>query len=257
MINFTEAQILGWVTPLLWPFLRALALFTALPVLGTRVVPARVRIALAGFIALAAQSTLPPLSPEVASMALDAPQALLLVMQQLLIGLAIGFAVRVVFTAVEFAGEVIGLQMGLNFAGFFDPLSASTATASSRFYGTLVAWLFIVINGHLIVIAALVQSFSAFPIGPEPFEFLRATQPHRWGAEIFSTGLWIALPLISLLMFVNLALGAISRVAPQINIFAIGFPVTLGLGLLGLLLTLPTMQMPFTMALERLLDNFR
>jgi flagellar biosynthesis protein FliR len=147
--------------------------------------------------------------------------------------------------------------MGLNFAGFFDPVSAGTATASSRFFGTTVAWLFIVINGHLIVIAALAQSFQAFPVGPEPFAFLRAVQPHRWGAEIFSTGLWIALPLITMLLFVNLVLGAVSRVAPQINIFAIGVPVTLGVGLLGLLLTLPALQQPFTMALERALSSFR
>jgi flagellar biosynthetic protein FliR len=165
--------------------------------------------------------------------------------------------VRLVFAAVEFAGEIIGLQMGLNFAGFFDPISATTATATSTFFGTSVAWLFIVINGHLLVIAALVQSFSAFPVGPEPFAFLHQVQPQRWGAELFSTGLWIALPLITMLLFVNLVLGAISRVAPQINIFAVGFPVTLGVGLLGLLLTLPALQTPFTMALDRLLDNFR
>jgi len=256
MLTVNEAQIMGWLTPVLWPFLRALALFTALPVLGTRAVPTRVRIALAAFIALAAQPML-PLSAEVARIPLDSPLALLLVLQQLVIGLSLGFAVRLVFAAVEFAGEVVGLQMGLNFAGFFDPLSASTATATSRFFGTLVAWLFIVSNGHLLVIGALVQSFDAFPVGPEPFAFLREMQPHRWGAEIFSTGLWIALPLVTMLLFVNLVLGFISRVAPQINIFAIGFPVTLGVGLLGLMLTLPLMAQPFTMALDRLLQHFR
>lgn len=256
MLTFSEAQFLQWVSPLLWPFLRALALFTALPVLGTRTVPARVRIALAAFIALAAQPSLPGVAPG-AEVALDSPAALLLVVQQLVIGLSLGFAVRLVFAAVEFAGEIIGLQMGLNFAGFFDPLSASAATASSRFFGTIVAWLFIVLNGHLLVIAALVQSFSAFPVGPEPFAFLHQVQPQRWGAEIFSTGLWIALPLVTMLLFVNFVLGAISRVAPQINIFAIGFPVTLGVGLLGLLLTLPALSTPFTMTLERLLEQFR
>jgi len=253
MITFDEAQILAFISPLIWPFLRALALFTALPVLGSRTVPARVRIALAAFIALAAQASLPPM-PVVA---LDSPLALMLVAQQLVIGLSLGFAVRVVFAAVEFAGEIIGLQMGLNFAGFFDPLSASTATATSRFFGTMVAWLFIAINGHMLVIMALVHSFSAFPVGPEPFAFVRTMLPHQWGAEIFSTGLWIALPLVTLLLFVNLVLGAISRVAVQINIFAIGFPVTLGMGLLGMLLMLPWLQQPFTMTLERLIENFR
>jgi flagellar biosynthesis protein FliR len=254
LITFTEQQLLAWITPVLWPFLRALALFSALPVLSQRTVPMRVRIALAAFIAIAAQPTLPA-APQVDWNSL--PQLLPLVAQQMIIGLALGFAVRLVFAAVEFAGEIVGLQMGLNFAGFFDPISAGTATASSRFFGTTIAWMFIVINGHLIVIAALVQSFQAFPVGPEPFAFLREVQPHRWGAEIFSTGLWIALPLITLLLFVNLVLGAVSRVAPQMNIFAIGFPVTLAVGLLGLLFTLPALQMPFTMALERLLTNFR
>ncbi|MBL8340271.1 MAG: flagellar biosynthetic protein FliR [Rubrivivax sp.] len=254
MITFTEAQLLAWITPLVWPFLRALALFSALPVLGQRTVPMRVRIALAAFIALAAQPVLPAPPP----LALDSlPQLLPLVAQQMVIGLALGFSVRLVFAAVEFAGELIGLQMGLNFAGFFDPISAGTATPSSRFFGTTIAWLFIVINGHLIVIAALAQSFQAFPVGPEPFAFLRSVQPHRWGADLFSTGLWIALPIITMLLFVNLVLGAVSRVASQINIFSIGFPITLTVGLLGLLLTLPALQTPFTMALERALAAFR
>lgn len=253
MITFTEAQVLAWITPYLWPFLRALALFTSLPVLGTRSVPVRVRIGLAALIALAAQPSL----PEVAPVPLDSPLAFGLVAQQVLIGLTLGFAVRVVFAAIEFAGEIIGLQMGLNFAGFFDPISASAATATSRLYGTTIAWLFIVINGHLLIIAALIQSFTAFPVGPEPFAFLKAVQPWRWGGEIFRTGLWIALPLIAMLLFVNLVLGTISRVASQINVFAVGFPVTLGVGLLGILLTLPMMQTPFTMALERLLSLFQ
>jgi flagellar biosynthesis protein FliR len=257
VITFSEAQIAAWMAPLVWPFLRALALFTSLPVLGTRTVPLRVRISLAALIAIAAQPTLPPLAPEVASVVLGSPQSLLLVLQQVVIGLSLGFAVRVVFAAVEYAGEVTGLQMGLNFAGFFDPVSATSATASSRFFGTMVAWLFIVMGGHLIVIAALVQSFSAFPVGPEPFAFVRQMQPHRWGAEIFATWLWIALPLVTMLLFVNLVLGAISRVAPQINIFAIGFPITLSVGLLGLLMTLPALQAPFTMTLEKLLEQFR
>ena len=176
--------------------------------------------------------------------------------QQVLIGVSLGFAVRLVFAAVELGGELIGLQMGLNFAGFFDPATASQGTASGKFFGTMVAFLFIIINGHLALIAALVRSFQAFPAGPEPFAFLRAAQPHVWGTEIFMLGLWIALPLIGMLLFVNLVLGVISRVAPQINIFAIGFPITLAVGLLGMLLTLPLMQQPFTMALERMLAHF-
>lgn len=253
MVEIAEAQILAWLTPVLWPFLRTLAMFTALPVLGTRTVPVRVRVALSALVALAAQASLPP-QPVVP---LDSPLAFLLVLQQVVIGLCVGFAVRVVFAAVELAGELVGLQMGLNFAGFFDPATASTSTALSRFYGTLVAWLFVVINGHLLVLAALLQSFERFPVGPEPFAFLRAALPHQWGAEIFMTGLWIAVPMVAMLLFVNLVLGVISRVAAQINIFAVGFPITVSVGLIGSLVTLPLLQMPFTLALERLLEAFR
>jgi flagellar biosynthesis protein FliR len=253
MVTFDEAQILAWISPLFWPFLRTLALFTALPVLGSRNVPARVRIALAAFISLAAQPSLPtmPVVP------LDSALAVLLVVQQVIIGLSLGFAVRVLFAAVEFAGELIGLQMGLNFAGFFDPISASQGTATARFFGTTISWLFVVINGHLLVIAALVDSFKAFPAGPEPMAFLTSALPHRWAAEIFSTGLWIALPIIAMLAFVNIVLGMISRVAPQMNIFAIGFPITLGIGLVGMFLTLPMMQQPFLMAMDKVLVGFR
>ena len=253
MLTFTEAQLLAWLSPLFWPFVRVLALFSALPVLGQRTVPARVRVGLALLIVVAAQASLPAMP----AVALDTPLAFMLVLQNVLIGLTLGFAVRIVFAAVEFAGELIGLQMGLNYAGFFDPMSGGQATATSRFFGTTVGLLFVVINGHLLVVAAVVQSFVAFPVAPEPFAFLRAMQPQVWGSEVFALGLWIALPLVGMLLFVNLVLGVISRVAPQMNVFAIGFPVTLGVGLLGMLFTLPVMEGPFTMALERMLSRFQ
>lgn len=252
MLTFTDTQVLAWVTPLLWPFLRVLALFGALPIFAQRGVPMRLRVALAFLIALCAQASLPvmPLIP------LDSAAALLCVVQQLLIGLSLGFAVRLVFSAIELAGEIIGLQMGLNFAGFFNPMTGGEATATSRFFGIAVSWLFIVMGGHLLLIAAVVQSFQAFPAGPEPFAFLRVVQPQVWGAEVFRLGLWIALPMVAMLLFVNLVLGIIARVAPQISIFSIGFAITVPVGLIGMLMTLPMMQVPFTMALERMLQNF-
>ena len=253
MISFTETQILAWLTPLLWPFLRALALFTALPVFSQRAVPMRVKIGLALFIALAAQPSLPALP----LIALDSTLAIMVLLQQLLVGFSLGFAVRVVFAAVELGGELIGLQMGLNFAGFFDPATASQGTASGRFFGTLVAFLFVLSNSHLAIIAALAHSFEVFAVGDEPFAFLRQTQPQRWGGEVFTLGLWIALPLVGMLLFVNLVLGVISRVAPQISVFSVGFPLTLSVGLIGMLLTLPLLEQPFAAALVQMLAHFQ
>jgi flagellar biosynthetic protein FliR len=253
VLTFNEAQIMAWVTPLFWPFLRVLALFTSAPVISQRNFPMRARVALAFLITFCAQASL----PEMPVIALDSPQMFLVVIQQLLIGVSLGFAARIVVAAIEFAGELIGLQMGLNYAGFFDPGSGGEGTAVSRFFGIVVSWLFIIINGHLLLIGAVVQSFQVFPVGPEPFAFLQATQPQVWGAEVFKLGLWISLPVITMLLFVNLVLGVISRVSQQMNIFAIGFPITLAVGLLGVLLTLPMMQAPFTMALEQMLAQFQ
>ena len=253
MISLNEGQILAWLTPLLWPFFRALALLASLPVFGQRAVPMRLKIGFALFISLAAQPSLPAM-PVVA---LDSPQAVLVIVQQLLVGVTLGFAVRIVFAAVELGGELIGLQMGLNFAGFFDPATAAQGTASGRFFGTLVAFLFVLSNGHLAVIAALVRSFEVFAVGDEPFAFLRQMQAQQWGTEVFTLGLWIALPLVGMLLFVNLVLGVISRVAPQISVFSVGFPITLAVGLIGMLVTLPLLEQPFAMALQRMLSLFQ
>jgi flagellar biosynthetic protein FliR len=253
MLTFTEAQLMAWLSPVFWPFIRILALFMTAPVLSMRNIPVRVKIALAFFVALTAQATL-PVAPTIA---LDSHQALNALLQQVLVGAALGFAARIVFAAIEFAGELIGLQMGLNYAAFFDPTTGGTSTASARFFGTMAAWLFVVINGHLLLTVAVVKSFESFPIGSEPLAFLTTLQPQVWGAEVFSLGLWIALPIIAMLLFVNLVLGVISRVAPQMQIFAVGFPITLSVGLVGMTLTLPMMQAPFTMALERMLSLFQ
>src|SRR5574343_536381 len=186
MISFTDAQIAAWVTPFLWPFLRVLAMFTAAPVLSLRAVPVRVKLGLAFMVVLSAQASLPEMAP----IALDGRGALGAVVHNVAVGLTIGFAARVVFAAVEFAGELVGLQMGLNFAGFFDPATGGQTTAVSRFFGVTVSWVFIVTGGHLLVIAGVVQSLHSFPVGPEPFAFLKAAEPQRWGAEIFAVGLW-------------------------------------------------------------------
>lgn len=252
MIGFSEAQLLQWVVPLLWPLLRILGLFAAAPVLSMRAIPVRARIGLALLTALCAQPVLPPMPV----LPLDTPTALAMVVQQVFIGVTIGFAAKVVFTAIEFAGEVIGLQMGLNFATFFDPTTSGQSTVSARLFNTMAAWLFVVINGHLLLVEVVVASFHQFPVTDHPFDLLLSIQPQVWGAELFRYGLWIALPTVAMLLFVNLVLGVISRVAQQLQIFSIGFVVTISVGLLGLLLTLPLLQRPMLALLERLLGLF-
>ena len=251
-ISFTEAQILAWISPVLWPFLRVLAVFTSAPVLSSRAVPMRVKVALALFVALACQATIPSsLEYSIAS-----PNALGVVFQQVLIGLSIGFAVRLVFAAMELAGEVVGFQMGLNFAAFFDPSLNSQSSAVARFFGQMATLLFVVLNGHIMVLMAVTKSFKAFPVNPRFLNTMTSMQLYRLGADLFASALWIALPMVAMLLFVNLALGVISRVAPQINIFAVGFPVTLVVGIVGIAVTLPSLDQPMVALMEKAIGVF-
>jgi len=252
MFTFSEAQIAAWLSPILWPFLRVLAVFSVAPVFSMRAIPVRVRIGLAFFIALFAQAVLQD-QPQVP---FNGPDALGAVAQQVLIGLAIGFAVRLVFASVELAGEVIGLQMGLNFASFFDPASNAQVSAVARFFGHIATLFFVVINGHLMVLMAVVESFDRFPVDSHFFAAVGQMRLYELGASLFSSALWIALPMIALLLFVNLTLGIISRVAPQMNIYAVGFPVTLTVGLLGITATLPMLEQPMMTLMQQAMDLF-
>jgi flagellar biosynthetic protein FliR len=252
VITFTEAQLTAWLSPLIWPFLRTLAVFTSAPVFSSRAFPVRARIALAFFVALAAQ---PSLEGQ-AIVGINDAGAFGAVLQQVGVGLAIGFAIRVVFAAVELAGELVGFQMGLSFASFFDPSMGGQSSAVARFFGQMATFMFIVMNGHVLVLMTVVTSFTAFPTDQNFLEALKQIKILDLGGELFSSGLWMALPMIGMLMFANLALGIVSRVAPQMNIYAIGFPITLTVGLVGMAVTLPMLDQPFLALMSHAIDIF-
>jgi flagellar biosynthetic protein FliR len=252
MIGFNEAQIMAWVTPIFWPFLRILALFSSAPVLSARSFTTRTRVILALFIAICAQAGI----PEQAFISLNDARALGTTIEQVVIGVAIGLAARVVLSSVEMAGEVIGLQMGLNFAGFFDPATSSQSSAVGRFFGNTTMLLMLVMNGHLILIQAVISSFETFPIGYGTLQVIGQMKLHQLGSIVFSYGLWISLPMVGILMFVNIVLGFVSRVAPQMNAFAIGFPLTLSVGLIGLAFTLPMLGQPIMVLIKLVADMF-
>lgn len=252
MISLTETQLMAWLTPILWPFLRVLAVFTSAPIFSSRAFPVRARIALALLIAFAAQPSLPnqPL------INLNGAEAWGAVMQQVGIGLTIGFVVRLVFASFELAGEVVGFQMGLNFASFFDPSMNAQSSAAARFFGYMASLLFVVLNGHLLVLMVVIRSFEVFPVNQNFLEALSLMKLYSLGGELFASGFWIALPIVGMLMFANLALGIVSRVAPQMNIYSVGFPITLAVGLIGMTVTLPMLDRPFLALMERVVDIF-
>lgn len=252
MIGFSEAQIMAWLSPVLWPFLRLLAMISVAPVFSQRVVPTRYKVGMALVIAVGAQASFidQPIIP------VNDPQAIVVVIQQVGIGLAIGFTARLIIASVEMAGEAIGLQMGLGFASFFDPISGGQLSAVSRFLVQIFTLFFIVVNGHLFVLLAVIKSFEVFPVDGSFVQAIATMRVHELGSAIFASALWMALPIMALLLFVNLTMGVITRIAPQMNIFAVGFPITLSLGLIGITATLPAMEQPFFRLLEQAFTVF-
>jgi flagellar biosynthetic protein FliR len=247
VISLTDAQLNAWLISFIWPLTRILGLIMVAPAFGHRSVPGRVKIGLGVFITLIVAPTLPPM-PDVG---LGSWHGLFILVQQLLIGIAIGFAMRIAFAAVEAAGEIIGLQMGLGFASFFDPQSAGQTLVLARFMNLLAVLVFLSVNAHLLLLGILVESFQSLPISHQPLAAGGFHNVAAYGSTVFSTGLQLALPLIAILLMTNLALGILTRSAPQLNIFAIGFPITLGVGLIVLNLTLPY----FAPLFEQLIQN--
>ena len=251
MVDFSDAQISAWLAGIFLPFVRILALFTAAPVLSLRSVPARLRIGVALVLAMMMAPTLSlPAGLDMLSW-----QGGGYVAQEVLVGLSIGFAARLAFAAFDLAGELIGLQMGLSFAGFFDP-SGAQGNAVGSFMNTTASLTFLAMNGPLLLIAATLRSFSSLPIGEVPFQFVARFDPIALGAEVFSLGLLIATPFLALILFVNLLLGVMTRVAPQLGLFSVGFPITISAGLVLLVVGLPWIEQPMAQGMVRLLGMF-
>jgi flagellar biosynthetic protein FliR len=251
MISFTDAQLQAWMAAFLLPFFRIVALFTAAPVLSIRSVPTRLRVGVALLLAI----TLAPGNVPTAGIDLVSFKGLGYVAQEVMVGLAIGFAARLAFAAFDLAGELIGMQMGLSYAGFFDP-QGGQGNAVGAFMNTTATLTFVALNGPLLLVAATMRSFDSLPIGRVPFEFVARFDPIALGAEVFALGLLIATPFLALILFVNLLLGVMTRVAPQLGLFSIGFPITIGTGMVLLLIGLPWIERPMMQGLMRLVEMF-
>jgi len=240
MISFSTADINLWIAGLLWPLTRILGLLAASPLFGNSSVPASVKISLGVLLAMVVAPAVPPLpAADPTSLA-----GLLIVLQEMLVGLAMGFSIRIVFAAVEMAGEISSLTMGLGFATFFDPNTQGRSSAISQFLALVATMTFLAVNAHLVLLSALVESFYTLPVSASPVYGGGFKQLADWGGKIFSTGVQLSLPIVAALLITNVALGILTRAAPQLNLFGIGFPITLGVGLLVIATTLPYLATP-------------
>ena len=240
MITLTSGELNAWIAGLLWPLTRILGLITASPLFGNNAVPVSMKVSLGVLLA----TIMAPAVPAIPAADPMSMAGLLILMQELLIGVAMGFSMRIVFAAVEFAGEVSSMTMGLGFATFFDPNSAGRSSAIGQLLALVATMAFLAVNAHLVLLSALAESFVTLPISATPMSIGAPLELVKWGGRIFSAGLQLALPIIAALLITNVALGILTRAAPQLNLFGIGFPVTLGVGMLTISLVMPYMGAP-------------
>lgn len=235
MIAVEIDQLYGWINAFLWPFIRILALMGTAPLFGESSIPMRVKV---GFAALMTMAIAPALGP-MPDIPTGSYAALWLALQQVLIGVALGLTMRIVFAAVQSAGEFIGLQMGLAFASFFDPATGANTAVLARIMNVIAMLLFLAVNGHLLMLGNLVHTFHVLPIQVGSLDINGWGVLFEWSSTVLVSGMLLALPLIIVLLTISLALGILNRTAQQLSVFAVGFPISLMMGYILLLTVLP------------------
>jgi flagellar biosynthetic protein FliR len=253
MISLTTGQLDSWLAQLLWPFIRVTSCFLVAPVFSAVFIPARIRIVLGLAIAL----IIAPLIPSPTAITTFSPEGLVVTLQQIIIGLAIGFSLELLFDAVTLGGQLLANSMGLSFAFNMDPVHGVQTPVVGQFYSMMVMLTFLALDGHLKLIELLVDSFRTMPVG-----MTGIGQDGLWtvvtsGSQLFTAALSVALPGVTALLIVNIAFGVMSRAAPQLNLFAVGFPITLVFGLVIVVAGLPATQTTFTHLLMDAFDALR
>ena len=241
MITLTTGELERWVAQLYWPFVRIGACLMIAPAFSAIAVPVRIRVVLAGSIALAVA----PLVPAPAGIVPFSAEGLVITVQQLVIGAALGFSLQIIFDAVSMGGQLLANSMGLSFAFNIDPMHGAETPALGELYSILVLLTFLALDGHLRVIEVLADGFRTLPVGTAGLGADGLWRLIGWGTQIFAGALAIALPGVTALTIVNLAFGVVSRAAPALNLFAVGFPVSLVCGLVIVLASLPMLQSSF------------
>jgi flagellar biosynthetic protein FliR len=252
MINVTADQLNGWLLELFWPFVRIGSCFMVAPAFGASSVPVRVRVVLAGAVTLLVAPLVPV--PEVTPLSAT---GVVITIQQIVIGAALGFSLQILFDAVSLGGEMLGNSMGLSLAFNLDPQNGASTPTVSQLYSLLVTLIFLVLDGHLALIRTLVAGFHTLPIGTTGLGTNGLWSVVNWGSELFSGALAVALPGVTALLVANLAFGVVSRAAPTLSIFSVGLPLSLVFGLVVIIASLPTLESSFIRLLAVALDFVR
>lgn len=228
MYEVGMAEISSWISGFLLPLFRIASVLMAMPIIGTQLVPLRIRLYFAVAITLAIAPVLPPMPPLVG---LFSVQSTFLIAEQVILGVLLGFSLQLFFHVFIFAGQLVSMQMGIGFASMMDPASGVSVPVLGQFFLMLVTLVFLAINGHLVVFEVLAESFVTLPVGESLAVESYALMAGRL-SWVMGAALLLVLPAISALLVINISFGVMTRAAPQLNIFTIGFPLTLILGMI-------------------------
>ena len=220
-------------------FIRVLAILATAPLLGARSVPARVKVGLAMVLTLILlpQALVGAGFQPVSSM----PGFALAVAGEVLVGAALGLLARLLFAGVELSGQVMGFQMGFGIVNVIDPQTQTQVSILGQFQGLVALLVFLSVNAHHVILAALVRSLEVMPLAAPRVGVEASGGLVRWAGEMFAIGAKLAAPVVITLFIANVVLGIIARTVPQINLLIVGFPLTIALGLAVLGLSLPFM----------------
>ena len=179
-----------------------------------------------------------PLLPETPAIDPFSPSALVIAIPQVLIGIAMGLVLQLVFAAVVLGAQLLAMSMGLGFASMIDPQNGVHVPVVSQYYLVLATLIFLALDGHLVLVSVLADSFQTLPVGTTGLSPGGLWSLVAWGSHLFAGGVLIALPVVTATLVTNIAFGVITRAAPQLNIFAVGFPVTMLVGFMAMMGTL-------------------
>lgn len=231
-----SGDIMGFLGQFLWPWIRVSAMMLIAPLFANVQTPTRIRILLSVALTLA----MLPVVGETPRVDPLSAQAVLIASQEVLVGVIGGFILAMAFNAVFIAGEAISLTMGLGFASMADPQSGVSVPVLSQFLQVIATILFLSLGGHLILLQILAASFETLPVGGVGLNGRAFEAIVEWGSVMFAGAVLLALPAIVVLLCINLTMGVMTRTAPQMNVFSVGFPVTMLLGFVAVL----TLVMP-------------